>query len=163
MDIFAPVSSCNLFMELPLGPSSFPTKLNCNRGEKKQYSWSLTLPASYTVASVTSQSIKHIQKSVGFSHHAQKLQSENEQLFWGSKLNLWQSSIIFRFMFFRSDQKRCESLHLFLQGTAATHVSNRCLGSVVGLHCFQRYYNMYQMPKGIFKTIQKSMLEWGIT
>lgn len=46
MDIFAPVSSCNLFMELPLGPSSFPTKLNCNRGEKKQYGWSLTLPAS---------------------------------------------------------------------------------------------------------------------
>lgn len=34
MDIFAPVSSCNLFMELPLGPSSFPTKLNCNKERK---------------------------------------------------------------------------------------------------------------------------------
>jgi len=28
MDIFAPVSSCNLFKEFPLGPSNFPTKLN---------------------------------------------------------------------------------------------------------------------------------------
>lgn len=36
MDIFTPVSSCNLFMEFPRGPSSFPTKLNCNTEEKKK-------------------------------------------------------------------------------------------------------------------------------
>lgn len=34
MDIFTPVSSCNRFMEFPRGPSSFPTKLNCNTGQK---------------------------------------------------------------------------------------------------------------------------------
>jgi len=33
--IFVIVSSCSLFRELPLGPSSFPTKLNWN--EKKSY------------------------------------------------------------------------------------------------------------------------------
>lgn len=36
MDIFTPVSSCNLFMEFPLGPSSFPTKLNCKHRRKKK-------------------------------------------------------------------------------------------------------------------------------
>lgn len=56
MDIFAPVSSCNLFMELPRGPSSFPTKLNCNGEEKKQYRGSLMLLDS----SLTSKSIKNI-------------------------------------------------------------------------------------------------------
>jgi hypothetical protein len=29
--IFVIVSSCSLFRELPLGPNSFPTKLNCNK------------------------------------------------------------------------------------------------------------------------------------
>lgn len=44
MDIFTPVSSCNLFMEFPLGLSSFPTKLNCNiRGKIKSGTWSLFL------------------------------------------------------------------------------------------------------------------------
>jgi len=31
--IFVIVSSCSLFRELPLGPSSFPTKLNCNKNK----------------------------------------------------------------------------------------------------------------------------------
>lgn len=43
MDIFTPVSSCNRFMEFPRGPSSFPTKLNCDTGEKKQ-SDTLSMP-----------------------------------------------------------------------------------------------------------------------
>lgn len=65
MDIFAPVSSCNLFMELPRGPSSFPTKLNCNGEEKKQYCGSLMLLDS----SLTSKSIKNIYRI--FFHHRQ--------------------------------------------------------------------------------------------
>lgn len=39
MDIFAPVSSCNRFMEFPRGPSSFPTKLNCNTGGGVGWGW----------------------------------------------------------------------------------------------------------------------------
>lgn len=36
MDIFTPVSSCNRFMEFPRGPSSFPTKLNCDTGQREE-------------------------------------------------------------------------------------------------------------------------------
>lgn len=69
MDIFAPVSSCNLFMELPRGPSSFPTKLNCNGEKKKQYRGSLTLLDS----SPTSKSIKNIYRWGGVPSQTKKI------------------------------------------------------------------------------------------